>query len=36
MLASGQVYTKVLNKAIEDALRKVNTHNFLDPRDNKP
>ncbi|KAG5063789.1 hypothetical protein JHK85_004972 [Glycine max] len=30
MLAYGQVYTKVLNKAIKDALRKANTHNVLE------
>ena len=29
MLASDKVYTKVLNKTIEDALRKANTHNVL-------
>jgi len=26
MLASGQVYTQVLNKVIEDAQRKANAH----------
>ena len=35
MLASGQVYIEILNKVIEDALRKANTHNVLGPRDNK-
>ncbi|KAH1254495.1 hypothetical protein GmHk_04G010934 [Glycine max] len=30
MLASDQVYTKVLNKATEEALRKANTHNVLE------
>ena len=37
MLASDQVYTKVLNKATEEALRKANTHNVLefDQRDTR-
>ncbi|KAL5172809.1 hypothetical protein HKD37_16G045483 [Glycine soja] len=30
MLASGQVYREVLNKAIEHALRKANNHNVLE------
>jgi len=30
LLASGQVYMEVLNKAIKDALRKANTHNVLE------
>ena len=29
MLAFNQVYMEVLNKGIEDALRKANTHNVL-------
>ena len=30
ILASGQVYKEVQNKIIEDALRKENTHNFIE------
>ena len=30
ILASDQVYTEVLNKVIEDALRKANTYNVLE------
>ncbi|KHN18280.1 hypothetical protein glysoja_035711 [Glycine soja] len=30
ILASSQVYTQVLNKAIEDAYRKTNTHTILE------
>jgi len=30
MLASDQVYTKVINKVIEDAQRKENTHTVLE------
>ena len=30
MLAFDQVYTKVLSKVIEDALKKANTHNVLE------
>ncbi|KAG5059883.1 hypothetical protein JHK87_000912 [Glycine soja] len=45
MLASGHVYKQVLNKAIEDAQRKANTHAVLEfdqldtifgPGNNKP
>ena len=30
MLTSGQIYTHVLNKAMEDAQRKENTHIVLE------